>query len=1150
MKMGRLLSFVARLAGGLVPPPRRTPTLLAAWPLALFLLLTAAGLVAVVQAQLLRFASPWAFAWLAATPWIWWLHAAGWGGLHGARAVLALFIRLLLITTLALALAEPRAVRTSDDLCLVYCLDASDSIGDGAGGQARQWMLESVGGKPKQDQAGLVIFGRDAAVELPPSQSFPFQTFTTRVAHDGTDIEKALMLSAAVLPEDRPGRIVLISDGVATQGNVERALDELVRRGIAVDVLPIQYDHTQEVWVEKLDLPRQVRPGETYEAGVVLGSLQDGHGDLVLRENGKEIARQAVQYRSGKTRFTLPLYLRGPGYYEYVATIEPAAGYDSLSENNSAMGYLYLQGEGRILVLTDPDGDPADSTALVQALTKTNRLIEVKSAYDCPNDELALLPYDSVILVNAPADAFNAPQQQALHDGVYNLGVGLLMIGGKNSYGPGGWNRTPVEDALPVSMDITQRKVMPKGALAIILHTCEFGDGNTWAKRITKQAIRVLGARDEIGAIDYDSGGRDQWIFPLTPAGKYDQLEPLIESASPADMPSFVSTMTMAYQGLMASDAATKHLIIISDGDPSPPPPNLLGDYIKAKISVSVVSVFPHGNTEVAAFRAIAEATGGRAYFPQDASRLPAIFIKEAKTLKRSQIQNVTFTPKTAFPSAILKGITEAPPLHGYVLTTIKSRAQTILTGPQTDEDNPLLASWRFGVGSAAAFTSDLAPNWAVDWVQWERYQAFVEQLLKAIGRGESHSDLSLVAEADGERGVITVEDHHADPGFLTVQATIIKPGGGSASIDLRQIGPGRYQGAFPLAGKGRYQIMAAGSSPANQGGSQRLDRVVGGFIVAYSAEYLRFRADPMVLAHIAERTGGRQLSGSEKGKELFGVVHQPRSSSKPIFDAILVILACLLPLDVAMRRVQFDPGALFARLRRTRTPASSPTMGALLSAKQRAVAPRAPHAAPSGSPLTGPPLPGSAAARPTGKPAGGTSAPPTPPAAPPASGGSMASRLLEAKRKRQSNDDPKPRTPHPPVSFTVIPHPLRPAPRNRHDRHPGLRTRDPALQGRAGGRPRRGRQGHRRPGPCRRRGPDRAAVRRACPARRRARAGQDRTGQDPRTCARSRFPPHPVHPGPDAGRYRRHHHDERQRRRLPSGVPPRAGLHPAAARR
>ena len=253
---------------------------------------------------------------------------------------------------------------------------------------------------------------------------------------------------------------------------------------------------------------------------------------------------------------------------------------------------------------------------------------------------------------------------------------------------------------------------------------------------------------------------------------------------------------------------------------------------------------------------------------------------------------------------------------------------------------------------------------------------------------------------------MVTVEDHHAEPGFLTVQATIVKPSGGSTTIDLRQIGPGRYQGAFPLEGKGRYQVMAAGSSLADQAGRQRLERVAGGFIVAYSAEYLRFRADPMVLAHIAERTGGRELSGSESGKDLFGVEHQPRASSKPVFDVILVILACLLPLDVALRRVQFDPGALLARLRRKPAPASSPTMGALLGAKQRAAVPRAAPAAPPGAPAAPPPGQPAAAHAPSRPPA----APPAaPPAVPPAAAGSMASRLLEAKRKRQGNDEQKP---------------------------------------------------------------------------------------------------------------------------------------------
>ena len=39
---------------------------------------------------------------------------------------------------------------------------------------------------------------------------------------------------------------------------------------------------------------------------------------------------------------------------------------------------------------------------------------------------------------------------------------------------------------------IDQSGILPKGALVIILHTCEFAEGNTWGKRVAKEAIRVL----------------------------------------------------------------------------------------------------------------------------------------------------------------------------------------------------------------------------------------------------------------------------------------------------------------------------------------------------------------------------------------------------------------------------------------------------------------------------------------------------------------------------------------------------------------------------------------------------------------------------------------------------------------------------------
>jgi len=440
------------------------------------------------------------------------------------------------------------------------------------------------------------------------------------VAKDGTDIAKALSLSAAMVPEDQQGRIVLVSDGVETEGHFAGVLDDLKARHIAVDVLPIQYQYEHEVWLERLDLPRQVKIGETYEATVLLNSLQPGDGKLVLRENGNVIAEQNVHYDKGKNRYTLPLYFREPGYYEYVASIEPPPGQDGWKENNTAINFIYLKGEGKVLVVTDPQGDPRDSETLVKALKEAKRLVDVKTAYEFPREAMSLMPYDCVVFVNAPADSFDAVQLQAVRDAVYNQGIGFLMVGGKNSFGPGGFHRTPVEEALPVDMDIEQKKVLPKGALAIVLHTCEFPEGNVWAKRIAKEAIRVLGAQDEAGVLIYSPQG-DQWVFPLTPASEYEHMVTLINQCEPSDMPSFDSIMQMGFTGLKASDAAAKHMIIISDGDPSPPTPNLVQQFRDEKISVSTVVINPHGGEDIEAIKLLATTTGGRHYLVMDRHR-------------------------------------------------------------------------------------------------------------------------------------------------------------------------------------------------------------------------------------------------------------------------------------------------------------------------------------------------------------------------------------------------------------------------------------------------------------------------------------------------------------------------------------------------
>ena len=172
------------------------------------------------------------------------------------------------------------------------------------------------------------------------------------------------------------------------------------------------------------------------------------------------------------------------------------------------------------------------------------------------------------------------------------------MVGGQNSFGPGGYHRTLVEKILPVDMDISKKKILPKGALVIILHTCEFPEGNTWAKRITKQAIKVLGSQDEVGVIDYEAGASSGSSSCSRP--------PTTKTWRPRSTPPLPATCRRSrrpwrwdFDGLKDNDAAAKHMIIISDGDPQPPPPALVQEFRDDQVTMSMVAIFPHGGQEI-----------------------------------------------------------------------------------------------------------------------------------------------------------------------------------------------------------------------------------------------------------------------------------------------------------------------------------------------------------------------------------------------------------------------------------------------------------------------------------------------------------------------------------------------------------------------
>ncbi len=985
----------------LVPPARRRVGWRDMLPLVAFLAIYFAIVVALEATNKVQFTYRPMFVLMLLAVWVWWLWVVGASGLSRARSLVALITRLVLIGLFVMALAEPRAVRTSDTLSVVYAVDVSDSIGESSADRALEFVVKTVVDKPDSDEAGLIAFGRNAAVELPPRKAFPFEALNAQITGDATDLGQALSLSAAMIPEESQGRIVLISDGSQNTGSLDGIIDQLSSRGIGIDILPIEYAYDREVWIERLDLPRFVKLGENYKASILVASLQDERGRLVLREGQETIYDEVVEFKAGKTRFEVPIKVGTPGYYEYTASIELPPEADHLRQNNEILNALYVEGEGKALLVIDPLGEQADWESLAQAIRESERDIVVLDAYDFPRDPLSLMPYDCVIFVNVGQDAFDTVQLEALHDAVYNQGIGFLMVGGPNSFGPGGYHRTVVEKALPVSMDITQKKILPKGALVIILHTCEFPEGNTWGKRITKQAIKVLSAQDEVGVIAYTQEG-EGWVFELTPAGEYESLVPKINGIGIGDMPAFGPTMKTGLEGLAKSDAAAKHMIIISDGDPTPPPPSLVQDFRDAKVSVSTVAIFPHQpgdvqlkcarspmpRTDAPTFRAI------RTSCRPSSSRRPrhsnAAWCSRRPFSRKSGSRRRFWTASSRCRRCMVMCSRSAKPMAETILVTSDKMADV-------EETDPVLAIWRYGLATTAAFTSDLSPAWGRDWVNWEKYRAFVKQLLTRISRVREASHLRMWTYMSGGEGVVMVEDFHADEMFLDLSAKVSGPREQEQTLMLKQVGPRRYQATFPLWGTGRYQVMSVGIA------GERTDRTFGGFIVPYSPEYMRFRSDPILLEQVAARTGGTMLNAESKAEDIFNR-RSPKKSTQPIFEWLLMALACLLPLDVGIRRVQIDGAALKSWLGLSRRQDSTQTMGTLLRRKQSLDAQLGKERRETPVPTAGgipDHLQRQSATRTTSQPK------PTAPSVAASEGPetSTTQRLLELKRRRQSED-------------------------------------------------------------------------------------------------------------------------------------------------
>lgn len=846
---------------------------------------------------MIRILHPWYLLLLFLIPMAW--YAARQVRVLGkGRKIFALVLRSVVLLLFILALAEIELVDRGESLTVLFAIDRSSSIPADQQQFSLAYVQDQLLKIPENDSAGILFFGKEAVLEENPGENVTLQEYQAILNTEGTDIESAINLCMAAFPEGVQKRIVLLTDGNQTQGDVLSAAQRATANGIDLRIMPLEYTSTQEVLVEDISVPNQIQEKEPFKIRVIVNAQEAGPAVLRIAENEQVITEEKVELRPGKNAYWIPRSINQSGVYTYTATVE--AENDRRPFNNRAQNFAFVQGNPRVLLI-DPEGE--DTRFLTAALIAEGIQVDLQAPEALPGTLRELQMYDSVILSNTPAADFSQSQMQMLEKAVSDLGIGLVMIGGPDSFGAGGYQETPVEKALPVSMDVKQRRIIPSGALALILHSSEIPQGNYWAQEIAKAALESLSRNDYIGVLRYSSGFGESWLFPLEKAGNKIRQKEAIDSLAfggMGDMPSFATTMQMALDALNKTQANIKHMIILSDGDPARPSQALIDSIVESKISISTVCINPHGQADVNTMFQLAKAGKGNFYHVKNNRNLPRIFTKEAMTVRRNLILEEPFTAKVTYFSEVLQGFEEGfPELHGYVVTSPKSNAETVMI---THKQDPLLAHWRYGLGKSVAFTSDAKTRWAKEWLKWKNYARFWSQIVRWSLRSGQKDQFQVQTSIEGDRVKCVVDALTEDGGFLnelTFNASVIDPKFKTENFSLRQTEPGRYVGYFLTQETGSYLISMTYKGPGDMEGS-----LTSGVSIPYSPEHSSTRQNDLLLKKLTEIGGSPFLTEKDN---VFAHNLMATGDMLPLWPYLLGLTIFLFFCDIAVRRVFFD---------------------------------------------------------------------------------------------------------------------------------------------------------------------------------------------------------------------------------------------------
>lgn len=807
---------------------------------------------------------------------------------------LNLSIRFVICLLLILALSGMNMKQNSKRTTTIFAVDLSASV-KGAEENTKQFLTEAQNTITTKDEAGIICFGERAAVEQKPDKVFSLTEFHSFVNQEFTSISDALKLSVSLLPEQTRKRIVLVSDGNENKGDAIAQAKLLQSQQISVDVYIIGDEISQEVQMTEIKVPPYSNKNVEYEIEITIDSLIDTKSKIKLYKGNQLIVNEEAAIRTGQNKFVYTdLALQGGGVL-YRGEIEPLE--DTIAENNKAYAQCFIEDIPSVLII-----EKENSAKEIKKILEGSQLYLVSvEAKGAPVAMEKLNTFDTVILADVPMEELPEEFASGLESYVKHTGGGVIVTGGEHSYALGDYYNTPLEEILPVEMELKTDSQTPNlGMVMVIDRSGSMSDSRygmtvmEMAKEAAIRGVESLNQTDSIGVVAFDSEA--EWAVEFQKVGENSAaIQQSIGKIQPMGGTSILPALRIAYEKLKTADTRLKHIILLTDGQAEQEGyDGLLTGMSKNGITLSTIAVGSGADT--ALLERLAEKGKGRYYFTNEFTNLPEIFAKEALLAGKEYLNHRYFYPVLQDSSPILSGIDSIAQLKGYIGTTAKSRADVIL---KSDTDDPILAAWQYGLGRTVAWTSDMNGEWSGEWLATDQGVRLFRNMAAWTMRSQVSHNMQVTGERTDSGGKIRVAMEY-NKEIKQISATVLSSDNEQYQVKLNTIAPGIYEGELPEAGEGAYIVTVLAEKMDGA-----IDKTNAGFHLSFSSEYdiRQFQNGKALLKKISEITEGRILTDPA---EVFSQEAKQTYANKDLSNILILLSLVFFLLDIALRRFYF----------------------------------------------------------------------------------------------------------------------------------------------------------------------------------------------------------------------------------------------------